>query len=230
MFYMHCIEDNEISEKYYREGVEHFKKKFNIELNLFPANTPDTLSPELRFAHFKNSTRKRKLKQPLTPTEKACFSTHFECWKRSIKLGQSIMIFEHDARLNPKITKDYDLKAKFDWFCKRGEDYQADHGIAIMGKPIATAYMISPEYAAGMVGWVYEYQRRRRNIQDADSKGINMQTDTFMDAYHKGFMYQLTGNKDYFNILKLKAHKKRRKVFLQSKDHGNVVDHGPQDK
>lgn len=227
MFYMQCVLDNDISDKYYKEGVIHFKEKFNLKLEIFPANTPDTLSPELRFAHFKTSTKNRKLKQPLTPTEKACFSTHFEGWKRCIKLGQSIMIFEHDARLNPDITEDYDLKAKFDWFCRRGKDYQVDHGIAIMGKPPATAYMISPEYAARMVGWVYEYQGRRRNIHDADSKGINMQTDTFMDAYHRGFMYQQTGDKSYFK--KLKAHK-ARKVFLQSKDYGKIVDHGPQDK
>ena len=96
-----------------------------------------------------------------------------------------------------------------------------------MGTPPATAYMISPEYASRMVGWVYEYQGRRRNIHDADSKGINMQTDTFMDAYHRGFMYQQTLDKKYFK--QLKAHK-ARKVFLQSKDHGKIVDHGPQDK
>ena len=137
----------------------------------------------------------------------------------------SVIIFKFLT--NPKITENYDLKAKFNWFCRRGKDYQADHGIVIMGKPPATAYKIYPEYASRMVGWVYEYQGRRRNIHDADSKGINMQTDTFMDAYHRGFMYQQTLDKKYFK--QLKAHK-ARKVFLQSKDHGKIVDHGPQDK
>ena len=34
----------------------------NIKLTIFPANTPNTLSPELRFAEFKVPTNKRKLK------------------------------------------------------------------------------------------------------------------------------------------------------------------------
>ena len=60
---MQCVLDNDISDKYFKEGVIHFKEKFNLKLDIFPANTPDTLSPELRFAHFKTSTKNRKLKQ-----------------------------------------------------------------------------------------------------------------------------------------------------------------------
>ena len=230
MFLMHCIEDNEVSEKYYREGVEHFLRKFGIEVTMFPACTPDTLSPELRFAEYKVATNKRKLKHPLTPTEKACFSTHFETWKRCIKLGKSVMCIEHDARLNPEITEKYDLKQKFDWFCRKGKDYTRDLGICFLGKPIATAYFMSPEYAKRLVNRVYGYQNRRSNITDPGSKGINMQTDTFLDSYHNQYVWENLNNetKNFFFVKK--RYYKMRKVFFQSKDYGAVVDHGPLDK
>ena len=65
MFFLHVIEDNEISQQYASEGLKHFKDVFDVELTLFPAYTPDALSPELRFAEFKVATNKRKLKHQL---------------------------------------------------------------------------------------------------------------------------------------------------------------------
>lgn len=223
---MQCVIDDDISEKYYNEGVVHFNLKFDIELTLFPANTPTTLSPELRFSDFKVPTQQRKLRQPLTPTEKACFSTHFELWKRCVKLNKPIMVFEHDARLNPKITEKYDLKLKYEVFCKKGQDYQRDGGIAIMGKPIATAYMIAPKFADRLVRWTYKYQKTRRHISDPNSKGINMQTDTFLNSVINGYKISQSEENKSMN----QTHYRRRTVFLQSKDYGAIVDHGPLDK
>ena len=223
---MHCIEDNERSEKYFREGIEHFEEEFDIKLIMFPACTPETLSPELRFADFKVPTTKRKLKHPLSGTEKACFATHFELWKRCVKLDKPIMCFEHDARKNPEITESYDLKQKFKYFVNKGNDYQRDNGICFMGRPMATAYMISPEYALHLVHWVYKFQIKRRNISDPKSKGINMQLDTFMSAYHNGFMF--IKNRDE-NFKKHQRYWKKRVVFIQDNSYGKVVDHGPLD-
>lgn len=224
MFFMHCIEDDERSEKYYRDGIEHFKKEFDIEITLFPACTPDTLSPELRFADFKVPTFKRKIKHPLSGTEKACFSTHFELWKRCVKLNIPIMCLEHDARKNPKITEPYDLKQKFEWFCKKGKDYRRDGGICFMGQPPATAYMISPEYAFHLVHWVYKFQLKRRHIGDPNSKGINMQLDTFINEYHNGMMFLKSKDEN-----KRSRYWKKREVFIQDNSYGKVVDHGPLD-
>ena len=223
---MHCIEDDERSEKYFRDGINHFENEFNIKLTIFPANTPNTLSPELRFAEFKVPTNKRKLKHPLSPTEKACFSTHFELWKRCIKLNTSIMCFEHDARKNPEIIKPYDLKQKFEWFRKKGKDYKRDRGVAFMGRPMATAYMLSPEYALHLVHWTYKFQKTRRNINDPNSKGINMQLDTFMNEYHNGMMF--IKNRDE-NFKKHQRYWKKRVVFIQDNSYGKIVDHGPLD-
>ena len=222
MFFLHVIEDNKISEKYASEGLKHFKDVFDVELTLFPAYTPDALSPELRFAEFKVATNKRKLKHPLHGTEKACFCTHFELWKRCVKLNRSIFCFEHDARLNPEITEPYDIKQKLAQFIQKGSDYKRDEGIAFMGRPMATAYMISPEYARNIIKWVYKHQKQRRNINDPNSKGINMQVDTFLNEYHNSYM-----------SLKENNHKKRermwkkREVFIQDKSHGAIVFHGP---
>ena len=223
---MHCIEDNERSEKYFREGIEHFEEEFDIKLIMFPACTPETLSPELRFADFKVPTTKRKLKHPLSGTEKACVATHFELWKRCVKLDKPIMCFEHDARKNPEITNPYNLKQKFKYFVNKGNDYQRDNGICFMGRPMATAYMISPEYALHLVHWVYKFQRKRRNISDPKTKGINMQLDTFMNEYHNGMMF--IKNRDE-NFKKHQRYWKKRVVFIQDNSYGKVVDHGPLD-
>ncbi len=223
---MHCIEDDERSEKYYRDGIEHFKKEFDIEITLFPACTPETLSPELRFADFKVPTVKRKIKHPLSGTEKACFSTHFELWKRCVKLDIPIMCLEHDARKNPVITEPYDLKQKFEWFCKKERDYKRDNGICFMGAPMATAYMISPEYASRLVHWVYKFQKTRRHIDNPNSKGINMQLDCFINEYHNGMMF-LRNAEPVAN--KHRRYWKKREVFIQDNSYGTVVEHGPLD-
>jgi hypothetical protein len=204
MYFMHLIEGNPISEQYFEEGLIHFKKEFNIELTLFPAYNPEMLSPELRFQEYKVSTHGRKLKLPMHVTEKACFCTHFELWKRCIKLGRSIACFEHDARKNLKIEADYDLKFKFERFIDKGRDYQKDAGIAILGTPPATSYMISPEFAEGIVKATYKYM----NFND----GLNMQADTFIM---------------YYAELKNGREPSRRKVFKQSKEYGHIIDHGP---
>ena len=135
MYFMHVIEGNSVSEEYAREGNKHFKQEFDIDLEFFPACSPGMLSPELRFQKYKVSTHGRKFKREIHVTEKACFCTHFELWKRCAKLGRSIVCFEHDARKNPDIEDYYDLKFKFERFVSKGSDYKKDDGIAILGQP-----------------------------------------------------------------------------------------------
>jgi hypothetical protein len=203
---MHKIEGNSISEQYFKEGIKHFKKEFDIDLEMFPARSPELLSPELRFQEYKVSTHGRKFKQLIHDTEKACFCTHFELWKRCIKLGKSIACFEHDARKNPEIEGRYDLRFKFERFIDKGKDYKQDDGIAILGIPPATSYMISPEFAQGIVKATYKYME----LQD----GLNMQADTFLM---------------YYIELKNGKEASRRRVFKQSKEYGQIIDHGPKD-
>ena len=203
---MHLIEGNPISEQYFEEGIKHFKKEFNIDLEMFPARSSELLSPELRFQEYKVSTHGRKLKLPIHDTEKACFCTHFELWKRCLKLNRSIACFEHDARKNPEIEGIYDLKFKFERFIDKGKDYKRDNGIAILGIPPATSYMISPEFAEGIVKATYKYME----LQD----GLNMQADTFLS---------------YYIELKNGREPLKRRLFKQSKEYGQVIFHGPRD-
>ena len=76
---MHLIEGNSISEQYFEAGIKHFKKEFNIDLEMFPARSPEVLSPELRFQEFKVSTHGRKLKLPIHDTEKHAFVLILNC-------------------------------------------------------------------------------------------------------------------------------------------------------
>jgi len=203
MYFMHMIEGNPISEQYFDEGLIHFKNEFNIDLELFPARSPEMLSPELRFQKYKVSTHGRPA-MTLHATEMACFCTHFELWKRCIKLRRSIACFEHDARKNKEIDEDYDLRYKFERFIDKGMDYRKDGGIAVLGSPPATSYMISPEFAEDIVKATYKYM----NFND----GLNMQADTFLM---------------YYVELKNGREPKRRKIFKQSKEYGQIIDHGP---
>ncbi len=203
---MHLIEGNEISEQYHAEGVKHFEEEFDIKLEMFPACVPGLLSPELRFQKYKVSTQGRNFKLEMQETEKACFCTHFELWKRCVKLRKAIVCFEHDARKNPEIETEYDLKFKFKRFVQRGSDYKKDSGFASLGRPPATAYMISPEFAKGLVTATYKYME--------SNDGLNMQADTFILHY---------------TSLKNGHEPSRRSVFRQSKEFGQIIYHGPKD-
>ena len=204
---MHVIEGNSVSEEYAREGNKHIKQEIDIDLEFFPACSPGMLSPELRFQKYKVSTHGRKFKREIHVTEKACFCTHFDLWKRCAKLGRSIVCFEHDARKNPDIEDYYDLKFKFERFVSKGSDYKKDDGIAILGQPPCTAYMMSPEFAESIVKAVYKYME----LND----GLNMQADTFL-------MYYIELRNGHEPV--------RRTVFKQSKEYGQIIDHGPKDE
>jgi hypothetical protein len=93
-----------------------------------------------------------------------------------------------------------------------------------MGQPPATAYMISPEYALRLVHWVYKFQKTRRHIDNPNSKGINMQLDTFINEYHNGIMFIRSEDEN-----KQGRYWKKREVFIQDNSYGKVVYHGPLD-
>jgi len=111
MFFMHCIEDDERSEKYYRDGIEHFKKEFDIEITLFPACTPDTLSPELRFADFKVPTFKRKIIDDWKLVSLICLIIIFEISSAYILTQR----FEFSEYLIPTIVSAMVLTILFDY-------------------------------------------------------------------------------------------------------------------
>lgn len=47
--------------------------------------------------------KKRGITKPFAPTEKACWYSHFDAWRKCIELDRPIAVIEHDALLvNPK--------------------------------------------------------------------------------------------------------------------------------
>ena len=95
--YIIVVRDNEPSEYYYNLVLPKWH-----DLGIFPerfeATTPDTLCEELEFgvAHF-NGFDYKGYKKTITPTERACFCSHYRLWQRCWELGERILILEHDA-------------------------------------------------------------------------------------------------------------------------------------
>ena len=73
-----------------------------------------------------------------------------------------------------------------------------------MGIPTGKSYIISPEFAEGIVKATYKYMELQN--------GLNMQADTFLSYY-----IELKNGKEPL----------KRRVFKQSKEHGQVIFHGP---
>ena len=70
---------------------------------LFPACTPETITQrtELKFSDYVNTGKyiSRKIKKPFSPTEKACWYSHYSAWQKCIEQNRPIAVIEHDAML-----------------------------------------------------------------------------------------------------------------------------------
>ena len=85
------IKDNEVSEKY----AEHCSKSwFGFDLRYSDAVTPETLHEQsgLTFGVRGNG-------RELTDTEKACFYSQYNLWKKCAVENVPILVLEHDALL-----------------------------------------------------------------------------------------------------------------------------------
>ena len=85
------IKDNEVSEKY----AEHCSKSwFGFDLRYSDAVTPETLHEQsgLTFGVRGNG-------RELTDTEKACFYSQYNLWKKCAIENVPILVLEHDALL-----------------------------------------------------------------------------------------------------------------------------------
>lgn len=92
------IKDNEVSEKY----AEHCSKSwFGFDLRYSDAVTPETLHEQsgLTFGVRGNG-------RELTDTEKACFYSQYNLWKKCAVENVPILVLEHDALLiNPEVIQ-----------------------------------------------------------------------------------------------------------------------------
>lgn len=111
--YLIVIEGNEASE-YYASAVLPSWHDAGIYPKRFNAITPETQSSvPLRFGLSSASKyTSRGIQKHITPSEKACFSSHFLLWLKCVKLNEPLLVIEHDTFLEyPKLLVDF--KDKF---------------------------------------------------------------------------------------------------------------------
>jgi hypothetical protein len=98
------IKDNPISEFYYSK-IQPVWQTINVNPIRFNAITPLSL-PEQPLVFKKNFAHKYSKigGKEFTPTEKACFYSHFLLWEKSIELNEKIVVIEHDTvPFNPNL-------------------------------------------------------------------------------------------------------------------------------
>lgn len=95
--YIIVVKDNPASEYYYNLVLPLWHQ-LGIQPTRFDAHTPQTISPDLIFGdcYFAGYDGKGHKKQH-TPTEKACFSSHYALWNKCWDNGSRMLILEHDA-------------------------------------------------------------------------------------------------------------------------------------
>lgn len=98
---------NPISEMYSRICIESFNH-FKHKVKTYEAVTPKDLylKDELKFG--KKDSRKEI--RDFTPTEKAVWYSHYELWKKCIKLNKPIIVVEHDSKLIRQLPQKIDVK------------------------------------------------------------------------------------------------------------------------
>jgi GR25 family glycosyltransferase involved in LPS biosynthesis len=109
---MIIIKDNPASEYYASLCIPSWEN-LGFDIEKFDAITPNNF-PNYNL-NFKNVDTIKymmlNLTKEFTPTEKACFYTHIELWKKCIELNENILIIEHDNYLIDKeLLISYDNK------------------------------------------------------------------------------------------------------------------------
>jgi hypothetical protein len=103
--YAIVIEDSSISQWYFNRILPSWHR-YGFYPILFPACTPKSIEgrTELNFGSYvaMHKYMKRGIMKPFALTEKACWYSHFDAWRKCIELDRPIAVIEHDALLvNP---------------------------------------------------------------------------------------------------------------------------------
>jgi len=96
--YAIVIRGNETSENYW-ERVEPSWLKQNIHPTRFDAITPDTLPCGPLVFHAAGCQMDGIMNKEFTPTELACWYSHYTLWKRISESNERSLVLEHDALL-----------------------------------------------------------------------------------------------------------------------------------
>lgn len=136
--YMIVVNGNAASE-YYADYCTPTWEAAGIKVERFRAFTPDDLPKlhELRFTEYRTDGKYLKLglKADITPTERACWYSHFALWQEACYLREPILILEHDTYLeHPEKL----------W-------YDPSYGMIFYDKAAMGSYVIQPDFAKELV-------------------------------------------------------------------------------
>lgn len=141
--YAIVINGNEKSEYYHQYCKGSWEDGLNVKVEKFNAVTPDTLKrhKELTFARYSSAPKyiSKGLKIEISPTEKACFYSHFKLWEMSALSFEPILILEHDAFLE---------SPKNFW-------YDENYDIIFYDKAAMGSYVIQPHFARDLIEYLY---------------------------------------------------------------------------
>ena len=100
--YVIVVEDSPTSQWYFDRILPSWHQH-GFDPVRFPASTPQSIEQrtELKFSSYVHMYKyvKQGIRKPFAPTEKACWYSHFDAWKKCIELDTPIAVIEHDALL-----------------------------------------------------------------------------------------------------------------------------------
>lgn len=145
--YMIVIKDHLVSNYYKTMCLPSWEQQF--ECNIYDAVTPDILDKqgdEIPFAPRKWNGN------GFSKTERACFYSHYNLWKKCLELDEPIIIVEHDANLIKDIDPDTFECYKMAVFCNSGHRHVK--GVPTLKVLAGGAYYITPWVAQKLVDGV----------------------------------------------------------------------------
>jgi GR25 family glycosyltransferase involved in LPS biosynthesis len=142
---MIVIDGDERSE-YYHDYCKQSWEDIGVSVQKFSAVTPKDLprQRELKFAQYSTSPKyvARNLKVEISPTERACFYSHFRLWQECVFLNEPILVLEHDTLLE---------KPENVW-------YEEEFGMICYDKAAMGSYVINPWFAKRLVEHMYSIE------------------------------------------------------------------------
>lgn len=141
--YAIVIIGNEKSEYYHEYCKSSWEQNLSVKVERFSAVTPDKLRKyrDLSFAKYSSAPKylSKGLAIEISPTEKACFYSHFKLWEMAALSNEPILILEHDSFLE---------KPENIW-------YSEDYGVIFYDKAAMGSYIIQPKFARELVEYTY---------------------------------------------------------------------------
>lgn len=139
--YAIVIQGNEKSE-YYFDYCRPSWEKAGIKVKRFDAITPDVMPRDLQFAKYSSAAKytKKGIQAEISPTEKACFYSHFYLWQKASMSARPMLILEHDTFLEKPENLWYDKK----------------YGAIFYDKAAMGSYIMQPSFANDFVDYIYD--------------------------------------------------------------------------